>query len=224
MTFFRTNRNLYWFILLGGITLLYCIITQTPVFLSSVLLSGIVCVSLIAIGVKEGYLIGLYNSFAYAWIAYQNGLYGEVGLNILFYVPTGILGYILWRKKTENGVVKMQKLSPKNRLLVILASGVSIILLGNILAFIPSQNTPFIDATTNILSIFATFLMMYRYAEQWVLYITLNIVTIIMWFIRWQAEGYAGDSMIFMWSLYLVNSIFGFIIWSKGSIRNLQTT
>ena len=224
MIFSFKNKNIYWFILLGVITLFYCFITKTPIYESSVLLSGIICVSLTAIGIKEAYLIGLYNSFSYAWIAYENGLFGEVGLNILFYVPTGIIGYLMWRKNTKNGIVNMQKLSLKNRLLVILASVISIGILGQILSMIPSQNTPFIDATTNILSIFATFLMMYRYAEQWIMYITLNMVTIAMWFVRWQSEGYAGDTMLFMWSLYLVNSIFGFIIWRKGSVGKLQTT
>jgi nicotinamide mononucleotide transporter len=223
MTFLPKRKNIYWFIFLGVITIFYCIITQTSFFLSTVLLSGIICVSLTAIGIKEAYLVGLYNSVSYSWIAFQNGLYGEVGLNILFYLPTGILGYIMWRKKTKNGIVIMQKLSFKKRLILILASVCSIAILGKILSLIPSQNTPFIDATTNILSIFATILMMWRYAEQWLMYITLNIVTIAMWIVRWQSEGYAGDAMIFMWSLYLVNSVFGFIVWSRGSATKLKT-
>jgi nicotinamide mononucleotide transporter len=41
--------------------------------------------------------------------------------------------------------------------------------LGLVLAMNPDQNTPFIDAATNVLSIIATFLMMWRFKGQWLL-------------------------------------------------------
>ena len=44
------------------------------VFDATVTLSGILCVGLIAMGRREGYLIGLYSSLSYSIIAYDNGL------------------------------------------------------------------------------------------------------------------------------------------------------
>ena len=41
----------------------------TSVFDATVSLSGILCVGLIAIGRREGYLIGLYNSLSYSILA-----------------------------------------------------------------------------------------------------------------------------------------------------------
>lgn len=68
-----------------------------------------------------------------------------------------------------------------------------------------------------MLSIVATFLMMWRFKEQWALYILLNVVTIAMWIVRFRAGGAAGDLMILMWSLFLLNSLFGFWRWHVGS-------
>lgn len=190
----------------------------TSIFDATVSLSGILCVGLIAIGRREGYLIGLYNSLSYSILAYGNGLYGEVYLNLLFFVPTGVIGYVMWSHHTrQDKTVEMRQLEWSQRCIVAVVCITCIVGLGLLLELNPRQNTPFVDATTNILSIVATFLMMWRYKEQWLLYILLNIVTIIMWFLRLRAGGAAGDLMILMWSLFLLNAIFGYWRWHVGT-------
>lgn len=190
----------------------------TSVFDATVSLSGILCVGLIAIGRREGYLIGLYNSFAYAILAYSNGLFGEVYLNLLFFVPTGVIGYVMWSRHTrQDRTVEMRQLGWVQRFTVATICIACTFGLGFLLGLNPRQNMPFIDATTNVLSVVATFLMMWRYKEQWVLYILLNIVTIVMWFQRYRAGGEAGDMMILMWSVFLLNSVFGYWRWHVGT-------
>jgi nicotinamide mononucleotide transporter len=190
----------------------------TSVFDATVLLSGILCVGLIAIGRREGYLIGFYNSLAYAILAYGNGLYGEVYLNLFFFVPMGMVGYVMWYRHTRRDMtVEMRQLVWSQRLMVAAVCIVCTIGLGFILDLNPRQNTAFIDATTNVLSIMATFLMMGRFKEQWFLYIVLNMVSIGMWFLRFQAGGDAGDLMVLMWTLFLLNAVYGFWRWHQGS-------
>lgn len=187
----------------------------------SVFLSGILCVGLIAIGRREGYLIGLYNSLSYSILAYGNGLFGEVYLNLFFFVPTGIVGYIMWRRHTaKNRTVVMRRLAWPQRMLIAVVCVACTVGLGVALRLNPNQNTPFIDATTNVLSVAATFLMMWRYKEQWLLYIALNIVTIIMWALRFMAGSAAGDLMILMWSLFLLNAMFGYWRWHMGAKKS----
>jgi len=190
----------------------------STLFEMSVSLSGILCVGLIAIGRREGFLIGIYNSLSYSMLAYSNGLFGEMYLNLLFFVPTGVIGYLMWGRHTlKNKTVAMRQLSRTYRWYVATACILSTSGLGLLLQLNPDQNTPFIDATTNVLSIVATFLMMWRYKEQWLLYILLNIITIIMWALRVLAEGEAGDLMVLMWSIFLLNSVFGYWRWHNGS-------
>ncbi len=46
----------------------------------TVYLTGVLCVVLAAKGNIWNYAFGIYNSIGYAWLSYQNGLYGEVML------------------------------------------------------------------------------------------------------------------------------------------------
>lgn len=214
-----TSRiDLGWLVFLlvvGGALSVYL---ATSLFEVTVSLSGILCVGLIAIGRREGYLIGLYNSLAYSLLAYRNGLYGEVYLNLLFFLPTGVIGYVLWSRHLGRGrTVEMRQLGWKQRVAVASLCLVSTIGLGLLLGLNPRQNTPFIDATTNVLSVVATLLMMWRYKEQWLLYIMLNVVSIGMWLIRFQAGGTAGDLMVLMWSIFLLNALFGWWRWHVGA-------
>ncbi len=195
-------------------------VNHEGIFLLSVTLSGLSCVILAARGNIWTYPLGIYNSISYAYVAYSNGLFGEVGLNLLFYVPTSTIGWFMWRKKLKNNVVLMRQLSGTKRLILLMSCIVGTILLGGGLSFIPTQNTPYIDALTNVLSVFATLLMMYRFKEQWFLYMTLNIFTIFMWSLRHAHGSEEGSMMVVMWSLYLINSIYGAIKWHMGAQKN----
>lgn len=210
--------DVVWVALLSVVGGALSVVLATNVFELTVFVSGLVCVSLTAIGRREGYLFGLYTSFAYAVLAFENGLFGEVYLNLFFFVPTGIIGYLLWRRHTTAvQVVEMRQLNWQWRVAVAVSCVVGTLCLGLLLGLNPEQNTPYIDASTNVLSVVATFLMMWRFKEQWLLYIVLNVVTIVMWFLRVQAGGESGDMMVLMWTLFLLNSLFGYWRWHVGA-------
>lgn len=215
--------DLFWLLGLGVVGTLLSAVLANTAFDFTVSLSGILCVGLIAIGRREGYLIGLYNSLSYALVAYQNGLFGEVYLNLFFFVPTGILGYVWWQRyMMADRTVQMRQLTWPLRLACVGLCIVGTLGLGAVLALNPDQNTPFIDASTNVLSVVATFLMVWRYKEQWLLYIVLNGITIAMWVLRVMAGGEASDLMVLMWSIFLLNALFGYWRWHVGSQHALN--
>ena len=213
----KSTQLKYWPPTLTILALLFCLLTQADWLTTLTVVSGVACVSLIAIGKRLGYLVGLVSSVTYAWVAYQNGLFGEVGLNLLFYLPTGIIGYFMWANNEADGTVKMRKLEGTQQLWLVLGSVLTTVALGFLLQTIPGQNSPFVDAATNVLSIIATLLMMWRFAEQWWLYVALNVLTVSLWTMRYFADGYAADMMIFLWLIYLVNAVFGLVTWGRGS-------
>lgn len=219
MPFYR-----FWPYLLTLFAFLFCVLSGADWLTFLTVISGVACVSLIAVGNRLGYLVGLVSSVTYAWVAWQNGLFGEVGLNLLFYIPTGIIGYFIWQRHEAEGRVVMRRLEGRQRLLLVVGTVVATVILGILLQFIPGQNSPFVDAATNVLSVIATLLMMWRFAEQWWLYITLNVLTVGLWVLRYWADGFAADSMILLWLIYLVNSVFGFIIWHQGADAGMQRT
>ena len=188
----------------------------------SVFLSGVLCVVLAAKGNIWTYIFGMYNTIGYAYLAFTNHLYGEMGLNIFFFIPMNLVGYIKWKSnKTESGSIRMKRMKISKLYIVLFVCLSAILAMGFGLSFIEGQRTPYIDATTNVLSIAATLLMVSCFREQWILYIILNIFTILMWTIRLIDGSSDGIIMIIMWSAYLINSVYGFYVWSKGAEKEV---
>ncbi len=208
--------ELCWLFIFIAIGTYLSVIWKSNLFGLSVFISGVLCVVLAAKGSIWTYIFGMYNTFGYAYISYTNGLFGEMGLNLFFFAPTNIIGIFMWKNKLQENIVIMRELANKYKAIVGLICIIGIIITGFLLSLIKGQNTPYIDATTNTLSIIATFLMMWRYKEQWILYIVLNIFTIIMWSIRMANGSPEALLMIVMWSSYLVNAFYGYYNWSKG--------
>jgi nicotinamide mononucleotide transporter len=115
----------------------------------------------------------------------------------------------------------MKKMNIIKTIIILLISGFSIFMLGFFLSSLRGQNTPYLDASTNIIGITATFLMIWRYREQWLLYIILNLLTITMWLLRFANGSSDGSIMILMWTAFLINSVYGFYNWSKNA-ENLK--
>ena len=209
--------EIVWLFFFSGIALFQMLFYTVSFFAFTVFLSGIFCVVLAAKGHIANYIVGIYTCFGYAWLAYKNGLYGEVGLNLFFFVPMSIVGLLLWRNRLTGARVMMRSLNALPRIFLFLGVFVSTAVLGYLLEMIPGQNTPYIDASTNVLSIVATLLMALRYRDQWILYIILNILSIFMWFFRYFAGSHDGMIMLVMWSAYLFNSIYGWWNWGRGA-------
>ncbi|HEY6528909.1 MAG TPA: nicotinamide riboside transporter PnuC [Cellvibrionaceae bacterium] len=213
-----TLFELVWLALFVCAGTVVTVFTKDSLFNYAILLTGIFCVVLAAKGNIWTYAFGLFNSLGYAYVAFTNGLYGDMGLNILFFVPTNIIGFVLWRRHQAINAVAMRGLNIIQLGFILIACATLIGILGFALSNIKTQNTPYIDATSTILSIAATLLMILRYKEQWVLYIVLNIVTIVMWLIRHLSGSADGAIMMLMWSAFLINSIYGYFVWRKGAM------
>lgn len=205
-----------WLLICTAIAALTVSSDSTP-FGFTVFLSGVLCVVFAAKGNILNYVVGSYNTFGYAWLAYQNGLFGEVWLNLLFFAPMNIIGFFMWRRHTSGDTVEMRKMPLKSACCIFLACIVGILALGLLLSGIPGQNSPYIDAATNMLSITATILMVRRYREQWAAYIILNAFTILMWTLRTIGGSAEGGMMVVMWGAYLINAVYGLRVWTKGA-------
>lgn len=175
---------------------------------------GICSVVLCAKGKRSGFLFGLANVAGYAFISFHNAYYGEVMLNVLFYIPANIVSYIIWTKHKDHErddkevkarAMKWWQLAISIIVIAIITIGYHFILeaLGGAMTYL--------DGATTVMSIFATILMALRYSEQWFFWIIIDVLTVILWCI-------AGDPvMIVMWSAYLVNAFYGYLMWLNKS-------
>lgn len=171
---------------------------------------GIFCVVLCAKGKKSQYIWGLINVIGYIIIAFLNKYYGEVMLNALYYLPSQFIGYYLWNKhenkKTEN--VKGKKLNIKQTAILLVCTVVSIFLYKLLLDALGGNNT-ILDSASTMISIIANTLMLLRYREQWLLWIIIDMITVVMWVLM------KDGIMVTMWAVYLINAFYGYINWTK---------
>ncbi|OKP82898.1 nicotinamide mononucleotide transporter [Paenibacillus helianthi] len=206
-----------WLVLFTLIAVSFTFLSKDSFFGFTVFITGVLCVVLSAKGKLMSYVFGMYNTFGYAYLAYVNGLFGEVTLNLMFFVPMNVAGFYMWKKNFQSGKLSMRQMELKGMFLALAVCIVGSLLLGFSLSFISGQNSPYIDAITTVLSIVATILMVRRFKEQWLVYIVLNMFTVLLWVIRTLEGSGEGLLMIVMWSAYLINAAYGYYNWNKGA-------
>lgn len=213
-------------------------------------ITGIICVVLVARGSIWNYAWGIVNCVTYGYLAYQCGYYGDMLLNLFYFLPFQFIGFIWWRKhlvNNSNEFVVMRKLNLKQAIYITIGGVVATVLFGlalfkldnwfvtamkrnvSIYTYLDSIfHIPYLgaifDASTEVLQILAQILMTLAFAEQWIMWILTNIITIIMWITVIIADRtslpWALPTLI-MWVAYLINSVYGYINWLKGAKANV---
>lgn len=178
-------------------------------------LTGVWCVIFTGKGKRSSFVFGMINVLCYIYIALKAKFYGEVMLNTLYYIPMNVVGWIAWTKhiNTDTGEVKKEKLSLKWSSALYLATFIGIVIYGYILKLL-GGNLPYIDSMSTVVAIIAQILSVKRLTEQWILWIVVNIVSVIMWGISF-AQGGDNIATLAMWSVYLVNAVIMYIKWYK---------
>ena len=218
-----------WFLIAGVIVtnIIYSVLTGTMDVVGSIAgITGVLCVVLVAKGSIWNYAFGLVNVSLYAWISYKAALYGDAGLNALYYLPMQFIGWWQWRKRgaamsesesAGDGVqVKARRLDWSQRVLLVLGCFAAVTAVGFLLKYLGDPQ-PFKDSATTVLSVVAQALMALAFMEQWALWIITNVISVIMWSVCvLRGDAHAGV-MVIMWVFYLLNSINGFRVWLKLS-------
>ena len=207
-----------WFILFTAVGVTLSFVWGDTIIGFVAFISGIICVLLAAKGSKWNYVIGVVNCLTYAWVCYQVGLFGEVMLNTMFYLPVQFIGFYLWGKKTKaDGIVEMKKLSALHIGIVVAVSAIAVYGYGLFLVSLEGQVDPFIDSFTNVLTIVAALLMLKRFREYWLMFILVNVFSVLLWVLRLADNDPNSVTMIVMWSAYLVNSVYGAFVWFRAT-------
>lgn len=176
---------------------------------------GVFCVVLCAGGKKSQYYWGFVNIIAYIIIALINKYYGEVMLNALYYLPTQFIGLYVWGKHYNKPTDQVEGLRMDGKHIVIWSiCSVAGIFVYKLILDTLGGNATLLDSMSTVFSIVANILMVMRYREQWALWIIVDVVTVVMWII-------AGDFlMTIMWAIYLINAVYGWIMWTKISQKS----
>lgn len=202
-----------WLIIFTLINVAVLIYSKEGILGFTASVTGMLSVILVAKGKISNYYFGIINVVIYGFISYNSKYYGEAMLNILYFLPMQIIGFMMWRRNNvnidESKEVKAERMTAKEIILWSVLSGIAVIVYGIILKKL-NNTLPMADSFTTVLSVTAMILMVKRYIEQWIVWIMIGIVAIYMWlFIK------SDYNITIMWIAYLVNAVYGLYNWAK---------
>lgn len=190
----------------------YCFIPDSPIGMICGI-AGVICVVLTAKGKISSYIFNFVQMITYMIICWDAALYLEFGEQVFYFIAC-IWGVILWKKnmnKNEDGTEQViaKKFKPWHWAVVILVTAVTTLLLGYFGDNVLSSTLSYLDALTVALSVIAQLLMVWRYREQWVVWIAIDLSSLVMFIVlgEW--------SMVAMYTAWTVNAFYGWYNWSK---------
>lgn len=177
--------------------------------------SGVFCVILVGKGKISNHFFGIIGVTLYGFIAFDQGYYGDTMLNLAYYLPMNFVGYFLWSKNKNEDTGEVLKASLSRKNLGILAVG-SVFAVGGYSMALRSLggNLPVLDSVSTVFSVIAQLLCAFRLTEQWIFWIIVNVVSVVMWLDAFLA-GSDSVATLLMWCVYLINAIFMWFSWNK---------
>ncbi|AXH62370.1 nicotinamide riboside transporter PnuC [Providencia huaxiensis] len=202
-------------------------------------IAGLLCILLASLEKTINYLFGLINVSLFAVIFFQIQLYANLLLQIFFFVAN-IYGWYAWSRVTssQQAELKIRWLSLPKAAITLVISIIAIIyltfnidavfgvlarwavellnLFGANLAMptIEPDAFPFWDSAMTILSVVAMILMTRKYVENWLLWVIINVISIVIFFI----QGVYAMSLEYL--ILLGIALNGSRLWIKSAKEN----
>ena len=150
----------------------------------------------------------------YAVVYYRAGLYADFGISI-YYVLASVYGMLYWvlgRKKVkDNDVVEIPitHTPRKQYSTLILITTLLTVVIAQILINFTDSDVPWADSFTTALSIVAMWMLARKYAEQWLVWILVDVVCAVLYIYK----GLYFTSGLY--ALYTFIAYFGYLKWIK---------
>ena len=143
-----------------------------------------------------------------------NHLYGDIANNS-FYMILGVIGFMLWKKENNNKITKASNLE---RMIYVLIMIVGTMVLSNILGN-TDDPLPLLDSFTTVSSLVATYYMMKKKIDTWVIWFVNDIFYAVEYFML-------PDQAIYLFLLNIIwtfMAVASYVNWNKimkGSVLN----
>ena len=202
-----------WLMTMLSVQLVISILMQTHIILIIASLLGILCVWQIANGQARNFIIGIISSAIFAYVAYLNSINADMLLQI-GYIVVDIFGIYQYTKgKTSNETTNNLTTSH-----IIIATVVTLLLAA---VFKVTISHIWLDSLTGAFGILAMYLTAVKYKHTFVLWLLLNVLQLLLWFVVYQkTQNPYNLSMVCMYTIYFINSIIGFNIWKNKTTIN----
>ncbi|KIS02836.1 nicotinamide riboside transporter PnuC [Paucilactobacillus wasatchensis] len=169
-------------------------------------------------GRLTNYSWGILGCVVWLIIALNNRLIGDIAAQS-FYLVMQFLGIYVWHRSIEKQDQQTELISRKfSWLQGVIWFFVTIIVYLIVLFFSKHLNGTqiYLDATLLPLGIVGQILMTYGYRSQWIAWILLDMVNVIVWFNQLQITSPGSTSMFVLQIIMLINAFYGAYLWFFG--------
>jgi len=190
-----------------------------------VAITGVLYLFLLAERSMLNFIIGFVNVVLYIIVCYIERIYGDAIFYLIFDVPVAIVAFFVWRRAIRrNGVqatltakVDSRQIKKRFYLPIVLVLCAFTVAFGLFLRLIGGINV-WIDAASTGASITATLFMLFRFKEQWVMWIVVYALSIALWAVT-------DNMLMVMMSIgCLISSLLGWFDWYRNARKNTRTT
>lgn len=176
---------------------------------------GISYTALAGMGFPICYPIGIVGIFFYCTLAFQNALWGNLLLYACYYLPMQFIGFIQWNKHLQTDKKEVIKIyTPKPELIRFCLILPLLFVAAITILYYFKDSHPILDAVTSVLSIAGMYFTVRRAIEQWICWMIVNTLSLIMWFAV-VMSGTKAYSTLIMWIVYTIMAVYFFIQWRK---------
>lgn len=194
-------------------------LNKESVFMLIMTLTSSLNLVLAAKGKVAGLYFAIINSAMYAYSCLSIPLYGEIMYNVIYSIPVSISAIILWKKNTSSdGEVKFRTMTRKFLINTVIITLVAIFIYSEILKWM-GGNFTFMDSLTTVVSVIASMLYLLRYSEQWLMWVIVNALSIVMWIMVFISGDQSAILIIIMKVVNLCNSLYGYYNWRRIARR-----
>ena len=169
-------------IFLAAQIIAYVLMPDSPLGMISGI-AGILCVVFVSKGKISNYFFGLILLHLFLCLLGKQ-FSGEMNTALYVYIPSQFIGYFMWKQNMQNDnggeSVIAKALTPKGWAILLVSVGIGTLCFVQALKAAGGSSTT-LDGLTTIITVAAQLLMILRYREQWLLWIVLNVLSILLW-------------------------------------------
>ncbi len=167
--------------------------------------SSIIYVILAARKLIYCWLFAFISSALFVYICFSANLYLESVLQ-LFYLVMAVVGFLLWNKSDSEEIIKWPA---KFHVINLSLSTLIALLMGYLFSVYTDQANPYVDASTTVFSLVATFMVTKKVLENWVYWIIIDAVSVYLYFSR----DLHLTAVLFV--IFTLLAITGYVSWNK---------
>ena len=178
-------------------------------------ITGLVYVYLEIVQRRTMWIVGGVSALIYIVVFFSSGLIAASFLQLCFF-GMSVYGWIAWSRADDKNAPKVVKLKRNKLVTSIICSLIFYVIISFSLVKFSSDPMPYIDSLITVLSLLATYWVIGRHSENWIVWIINNAIAIYL---------YASQALyptVLLYIVYLISSCIGYKHWLKLSAVSVK--